>query len=766
MSTIGATSLEHLRALAIWVPVKIVPKRGKPGAPSGKTDKVPVNAGGYNIDAQNPANCMSWWESDAIRQTLPGDTGVGLVMHPGSGLFCVDLDDCIGSAGLTELALGIIEALPGVLMERSHSGRGLHLWGYATVPEHRTRSDRVPGLEVYTTGRFILVTDDILAGWMDDHSATLEALTTALFGTQAPPVQFDWTDTGLYDDVPDDAVIARVRSHRIGGEGKCGQILWDGDVDQLGRYYPSSTGAEYDGSATDLALATLLMTYTGNNAERSARMLLDSGLARDKHHRDEYVRWTIERAYRPDMRPAIRPELLPWTGKVPSIPVIVAPEAPTPTDALPAVAPELQPLPPEYAVPEWPPGHYLQAADMAQHFAGCVYVTDRDQIYVPDGRTLTERQFNNTFGGRGWSFQSTRDNKITRKAWDACINGEVWTCPRADGVHFDPSRTPGEIIKRCVNTWLPPRVRAVAGDASPYIDLLERQIPDERDRRILLSWMAACVQHPDKKFRWSPYIQGIKGNGKTTHFDVLEYCIGVDYTCRPSADKMGKQFNAIFDRKLLVCVDDINMAGHNALWDKLKPMVTGGVMEIEHKGVNSSMVRDMRNKYIFTSNEQAGLPVTSDERRLAPFFTAQQEDEDLARDGMDGDYFVRFHGWLDIDAGGKGEGAAIVAHYLLHYPIDPEFDPAAKCQRAPWTTSTQEAINKSRAGIERHVADAIQTTRELGATGTIRLSEVQIFYRKHNARLPDIAEVTDLLRVFRFRRGDDEAGPLWRRPAM
>lgn len=766
---IGATNLEHLRACAIWVPVKIIPKRGKPG----KTDKVPVNAGGYNIDAQNPANWMSWWEGDAIRQTLPGDTGVGLVMHPGSGLFCVDLDDCITSTGLTELALGIIEALPGVLMERSHSGRGLHLWGYATMAEHRTRSDRVPGIEVYTTGRFILVTDDILAGWMDDHSATLEALTTALFGVQAPPVQFDWTDTGLNDDVTDDDIIARVRSHRIGNDGKCGRILWDADVDELSRHYPSSTGGDYDASATDLALATLLMTYTGNNAERSARLLTESGLARDKHERDDYMQWTIERAYRPDLQPAIRPESLPWESLVAvAVPlteslrdtvesltkgVVLNMEVPLTQECLESA--------PEWKLPTWEPGALILADEIPKHFAGCVYVSKPDQVYLPDGTLVGERQFNALFGGSGLTFALTRDNKVTRKAYDAFMLG-VMTPPKVRSTFFDPSLPPGTIKEEKVNTWLPPKVRVAAGDASPYLDMLQRQIPDERDRRILLSWMAACVQHPDVKFRWSPYIQGIKGNGKTTHFDVLEYCIGAQYTCRPSADKMGKQFNKIFDRKLLVCVDDINMAGNNALWDKLKPMVTGSIMEMEPKGVDSDMVRGMRNKYCFTSNEQAGLPVTADERRLAPFFTAQQEPEDLTRDGMDGDYFVKFHEWLgaDIEAGGKGHGAAIVAHYLLNYPIDPEFNPAAKCQRAPWTTSTQAAIDKSRTGIERHVQDAIQTTRELGADGTLRPMHVQMFYRKHNARMPDIGEITELLRAFGFRRGDDAAGPLWSRP--
>lgn len=755
------SNLDALKPAALWVPVKIVPKPGKPG----KTDKIPCNLDGYQVDAQNTTNWMTWWEADAIRHFLqlrPGEsTGVGLVIRPESGLFCVDLDDCIQGDRLSDLALGMIEALPGVLMERSHSGRGLHLWGYAPTidPEHRTRSTSCPALEVYTRGRFILVTEDFCGGWLDDHSAALDAMATALLGPPVQHVEFEWSDSGLNDHLSDEQIIERVRAHRIrtaSGTFRTGACLWDCVVDELSTWYPSSTGGAYDGSGADLALATLLMAHTGNNADRSWRLLCQSGLARGKHYRDDYRQWTIQRAYRPDLRPAVRPEKLPW-AVAPAAPVAhnegsAAPLAPQPSAAIDVreTEPNRATIAP-WSVPRWPPGTFLSDAEIAEHFRGCVYVTALDKIYCPDGTYLNERQFNAKFSGSGVMFKMTADNKVSRKAWEAYHGSECFEPVKVDRTVFNPSEPAGAILDGAVNTWVPPVIPMVEGDVSPYLDLLQRQLPDERDRRILLSWMAAAVQHRDVKFRWSPYIQGAKGNGKTTHLTVMEYCMGVQYTCRPAADKMGKQFNAIYDRKLMVCVDDINMAGHNALWDKLKPMITEDIMEIEVKGVDSSCVRDMRNKYMFTSNEQAGLPVSSDERRLAPLFTAQQEHEDLVRDGMGGDYFVRLHKWLGSGPGGHKRGLAAVAHYLMHYPIDPEFNPAGDCQRAPVTTGTAIAIAKSRTGIERHVQDAIQISKELAPTGEVTHLQMQMFYRKHGQRMPDITECTELLREFGLR---------------
>jgi hypothetical protein len=69
---------------------------------------------------------------------------------------------------------------------------------------------------------------------------------------------------------------------------------------------------------------------------------------------------------------------------------------------------------------------------------------------------------------------------------------------------------------------------------------------------------------------------------------------------------------------------------------------------------------------------------------------------------MGGDYFPRLYNWL------KNEGGYEIVNELLHtYPIDPEFNPAGMCQRAPETSSMPEAINASRGGVEQEIMEAI-----------------------------------------------------------
>jgi hypothetical protein len=83
---------------------------------------------------------------------------------------------------------------------------------------------------------------------------------------------------------------------------------------------------------------------------------------------------------------------------------------------------------------------------------------------------------------------------------------------------------PGALVQRggqtFVNTYWPVDVPRKAGDGSPFLNHLAKVLPDERDRFILLCYMAACVQHKGVKFQWAPLLQGVEGNGK--------YALGCD----------------------------------------------------------------------------------------------------------------------------------------------------------------------------------------------------------------------------------------------
>lgn len=109
--------------------------------------KLPLQAARTrNASVSDP---RTWSSYTAARKSEVG-TGLGYVL--GDGIGCIDLDNCLDSAGvLSRLAAEVLGANPDTWVERSQSGRGLHVWGLLNEGPGRT----TPDIEVYSRGRYI-----------------------------------------------------------------------------------------------------------------------------------------------------------------------------------------------------------------------------------------------------------------------------------------------------------------------------------------------------------------------------------------------------------------------------------------------------------------------------------------------------------------------------------------------------------------------------------------------------------------------------------
>lgn len=75
----------------------------------------------------------------------------------GDGFACIDLDNCFSNGQLQQWARRIVDAAPGAFIERSISGKGLHIFGL--LPESKGRN--YGRVEVYSNARFIRTTSDV-----------------------------------------------------------------------------------------------------------------------------------------------------------------------------------------------------------------------------------------------------------------------------------------------------------------------------------------------------------------------------------------------------------------------------------------------------------------------------------------------------------------------------------------------------------------------------------------------------------------------------
>jgi primase-polymerase (primpol)-like protein len=149
-STRCRVAAHRARRAGTPVPVEL---RSRPRWVRWSQRKVPLTAGGRVASSTDPSTWGTWGETTAATAGV----GVGFVLN-GDGIVCMDLDGCLDGSDLAGWAAGVLAACPRTYVEVSPSGRGLHVWGRASLAAGRVV--RVPGgkVEMYPSGRYITMT--------------------------------------------------------------------------------------------------------------------------------------------------------------------------------------------------------------------------------------------------------------------------------------------------------------------------------------------------------------------------------------------------------------------------------------------------------------------------------------------------------------------------------------------------------------------------------------------------------------------------------
>lgn len=664
----------------------------------GKLIKCPVSNEGYAVNAQDPATWSSFPDAvgraNTLREKLQSPINIGFSFTAADPFFFVDVDHAIDADGvMSPMGQWARDLFPDAAFEISQSGTGFHMFGVYTHPVEHSNKNKELGLELYVDGRFCAMTFEQTAGSIYDYTAAYHAFAGSYF----PPKSIARTEIA-WDKGPDpewsgpaddDALWAKIFNEAPNMQAQMKGLatwreLFDGDIAALAHTYPSTTGEPFDWSSADFALMAKLAFYTGRDPARMERMFSMSALAqRDKWNgRDGYRRRTIEKQI--VNCDAVYDDRKGLDLATPENPPAVLPEAP-------------------------PSAQILDPTHQLAKFYGCTYLADRNRILTPLGDFYTEKQFRSMFGGH--TFMLDWEGGKTSNAWEAFVESRVNQPNRAHTSTFRPLDPPGSMYlesgRTLVNSYVPQGVVSSAGDASPFVELTHRMISNARAREIYVSYLAFCIQHPGIKAQWAPVIQGVDGNGKSLVAMAVSKAIGERYSHFADARDLDNKFNGWLAEKLLIIVEEIRTAHTSDVMEALKPYITNERIAMQPKGVDQVTGDNVAN-FLFNTNYKDAVRKTLNDRRYCNIFTDQQEVADLARCGMDGDYFPNLWAWAKT-----GGGWAIIAHYLQTYAIAEEFNPALRCHRAPETSSTAEAMLVSRSPDEQRVQEAIESC-ELG----------------------------------------------------
>jgi hypothetical protein len=370
------------------------------------------------------------------------------------------------------------------------------------------------------------------------------------------------------------------------------------------------------------------------------------------------------------------------------------------------------------------------AEEQVALFKGCVYITNTRQMLVPEAPYLVDKsRFDemSRYAGRSYVMNPTNSGALEKSAWQAYLQSQILQWPRASGWCFRPEKHPGEIIveegETLVNLWQGIKAARTAGDATRFTEHLARLLPDPSDYAIVLAYLAAIVQYPGVKFQWCPVIQGTKGNGKSFLGSCIEAALGSGYVHYPNSADITNKFTGWLQRKLAIIVEEISTHDKRETLEVLKPLITNRRIEMQAKGADQ-ITGDNRANFIMFVNNKGAIPIDEDERRYAPFHTAQQRAEDIIRDGMGELYFVELWNWA------RSGGFAVIAHFLETYPIPDALNPATHLHRAPRTSSFDEACGASLGNAEHEVLEAILAGREGFCGGWVGGHKLDEFLRE------------------------------------
>ena len=349
---------------------------------------------------------------------------------------------------------------------------------------------------------------------------------------------------------------------------------------------------------------------------------------------------------------------------------------------------------------------------------GLCFVTSTNTFY----RHTTDRRFSPEVLDLMYQLPQVGEEKVTLPRHYAIQEAEV---PQVESLRYDPAQGNKRYytengVPYC-NTYRPDHVAAdplradEAGEV--FLGHMAKLIAETDHRRTLTDYFAYLVQHPGKKVRWTPLIQGGEGCGKSTLAEIMRVVLGRRNVSKLNAtDVMNSQFNDWAYGSQLVVMEEVRMVGHNryAVMDTMKPCISDDYIGLNCKFEPKRTVPNVTNYLMFTNHHDA-LAIREDGRRYFVLASPLQRPTQIAAIGGKA-HFDRLYQTIRDNPGG-------LRAFFETWSISPAFDPEG---RAPVTRYLKELADNASSPLMMAVRQCIEdqphplVRRDLLSLGCLR----------------------------------------------
>jgi hypothetical protein len=722
------------------------------------------------------------WSSfdDASDAHMLGDyDGLGFVL--GDGLHGIDLDDCRDPVTglLNSLALEVLERVSGYA-EVSPSGTGIKVFTHTNLDGSRTKKEM--GVELYRDGRYFTVTGQVLDTVHIDVPGGVQDLNWLVETVWAETMSADSEERALelykrpLDDWDLDRVIDEVLVHLDPDGGyedwlKIGAALHHqggGDIDWLQAWdeWSAQSGKWVDGYCADKWDSFSEQRAVGRGAITLASLLHMTKA--DRHETDLSERDVLMKTFKDLIDQCADPRKLQEDvgAKIAHTPALSDVERELLAAVVQAKGKDLGVKLPLATVRGWlRPKNKGNSSSMPDWAQVWVYVTDGDKFFnlqtkqevTPQGfRALYNRLMPlNQDGNR------EKSDQYALEQWNMTVVSHKAYMPSAE-------ETFEMFGLQWVNMYRPesvPEVPATPSQADlDAIDVvmlhLNTYLADQRERDLLLSFIAWNVQHPGVKVRWAPYIHGVPGDGKSFFSELVAVAMGGQNVRMLNGSTLESNFTDWAVGYAMVAIEEMKQHGHNRydIMNRVKPVITNTTIEVHPKGKASYTAPNVSNYMIF-SNYLDGAPVDEGDRRY--MFLSSQLTSEQAREMTEAGYFKTLFEAV------QGHAGAIRA-WLLEYQLHPEFDANG---RAPDTEVKHTVIEMSKSDLECAAEELIESGTDGVCQDVVSSAHFTRALTVTGAEAPSTTRVNSLLTKLGFRfafrkKWKSEACRIWMRQGV
>lgn len=692
----------------------------------GDWKKVPFKTDGQrasSTNAQSWSTFMDVWDAYLVADY----DGIGIIIIE-DDFDGIDLDDCRDplTGELSELAQRALDEIEGYA-EVSPSATGIKLFSRTNLVSSITNHDK--GIELYKDGRYFTVTGHRLnghdalpvieqdIGWLiaeteQDQHAKFEGTSSEVALANYKPVLIDWDLQRVVDEVlthldpncgyHDWLRIGSALHHQ--GEGSPDWLTaWDA-WSEPGKKYAQGICADkwktfnkVGSSGKGVATLGILLKLTKDERERAQILAQKKAVDQAKVHisgcsDDQVLRTSIADAIRNDknLDKNTREILVGlWNAKHKEI-TGARLQTKNVRELLGVNAKVVQ--------------HKTNAPNWAKPW---VYVTDVNKFFnLESKQEVSSAGFKRMFN----RFMPVNFMGIREQA--DIVATEDWGMPTVAHRAYMPNV--GSIFslfgKQWANLYRVESVPDLPGNFSDEnlyaIELVKKHfelyISDQRERELFISWIAHNVQHPGSKIRWTPYVQGVPGDGKSFFGELMAHAMGGQNVRSLNGSTLESNFTDWAVGYAVTVIEEMKQHGHNRhdTMNKLKPFITNTEVEIHPKGFKSYVSPNNTN-YLVLSNYLDGAPIEDEDRRYM-FISSSLGHKAVLKLTEEG-YYAQLFNAVEVNAGA-------IRQWFLTYIAHPEF---VANGRAPHTDTKTTVVEMSKSELEIFTEDLF----EHGAVG-------------------------------------------------